>query len=66
MARVAPKAVRAAAESNVQSIPASGSVLQGEVGQLTVRAGELAGKVARLLQEGSCKVEDVLFERVGP
>lgn len=50
-------------ESNFQSLTALEWALRGEVVQLARCVGELRGEVARMCQEGDCKMEDVLFER---
>lgn len=55
-ARVATKAARAAADYHFQSPTTSKFALQGEVTQLTQRAGKLGDKVSRTRHECDCKM----------
>lgn len=64
-ALVAAESARPAAEPNFPSLKASESVFRGEVCQRVPRVKQLGFEAARMHQDCSCKMEDVLFDRDG-
>lgn len=61
----AAETVQAAAGFSSQSFAASGSALQGQVGQLVYRVEEIGVDAAGTRQKRYCKVGDVLFKHDG-